>query len=169
MQFSVLKNTAPTFSTVRTDSIFFRLFFLSLTAIWIFGFLSPVITKFIDPFIHFLFSRTYSRICHQDIEKCISVGGESMLVCARCAGIYIGAFLATILNVFTRIPILTLKLIIIFSLPLILDVSFTFSGLYSYSQLIAFITGLSFGSAITFVILAEVKQLISKKIKTNNE
>ncbi len=169
MQLSVLKSTAPFFSSFRTNPILFNFFFLSLLAIWIVGFLSPIVTKIESPLTQFVLSRTYSRVCHQDSSKCILLGGESMLVCARCTGLYFGAFLAGILSTLTRIPVLNYKLIIIFFLPLTLDVFFTFFDIYSYSKWIAFTTALSFGCAITFIIMTEVQELISKEIKVRNE
>jgi uncharacterized membrane protein len=160
LQLSVLKNTAPIHYNFRSSYFLLSIFYLSFLAIWIFGFISPLIEKIENPLIQILLSKAYSGMCHQDSEKCISLAGELMLVCARCAGIYFGALLTGILTSLTRIPELNLKHLTILSLPLILDVSFTIAALYSYSKFIAFITGLSFGCAITFIILAEVKQLI---------
>lgn len=162
LQISVLKNTALTISNFRSANISFTIFLILLLSIWIFGFLSPLIAKIENPFIQFLLARIYSRVCHQDAAKCISLGGEIMFVCSRCAGIYFGALSAGILALLYKIPELTLKHLTILSLPLMLHVALTFTGIYSYSKMIAFITGICFGSAVSLIFFSEVKQLISK-------
>ena len=39
----------------------------------------------------------YAPICHQKIERTLSLLGEPMAVCSRCAGLYFGAALAVLL------------------------------------------------------------------------
>jgi len=39
----------------------------------------------------------YAPICHQKIERTLSLLGEPMAVCSRCSGLYFGAALAVLL------------------------------------------------------------------------
>lgn len=88
----------------------------------------------------------YSLVCHQDHHKVITDGVYSMLVCARCAGIYSGAFLASLTNIFLGKPIgIQRKILFIAAIPMLFDVIGTTAGLYIYSKTGAFLTGFLFG------------------------
>jgi uncharacterized membrane protein len=82
-----------------------------------------------------------------------------MLVCARCAGIYFGAFISAIFSLFIFIPFISKKLLMISILPLLLDVFFTTTGVYSYSQFLSFVTGIIFGIAICLFTMEELENL----------
>ena len=91
-----------------------------------------------------------------------------MLVCARCAGIYFGALITGLLFLFNRISELKIKVLVIVSIPLLLDVCLIFLGAYKYSQTIALITGLAFGSIIYLFLLSELENIfVNKAIKRN--
>ena len=92
-----------------------------------------------------------------------------MLVCARCVGIYFGALSAGLLGLFYAIPLLSTRVLLVSTLPLIADVILTFSRVYSYSQLTAFTTGLIFGSVLYLFLLNELEYLFSRKIYLGNE
>ncbi len=141
---------------------------LSFLIIWIIGFLQPLLLTQNNSLTNYLLAKTYSRVCHQESSKCILIGNESMLVCARCAGIYLGALITGLLFLFNRIPELKIKLLVIASIPLLLDVCLMFLGFYNYSQTIAFITGLAFGSIVYLFLLSEIENIfLNKSIKRN--
>ena len=141
---------------------------LSILIIWIIGFLQPLLLTQTNSLTNYLLAKTYSRVCHQESSKCILIGNESMLVCARCAGIYFGALIIGLLFLFNRIPELKIKILVIASIPLLLDVCLILLGAYKYSQTIALITGLAFGSIIYLFLLSELeKNFINKSIKRN--
>jgi len=87
-----------------------------------------------------------------------------MLVCARCAGIYSGALIAGLLSLLLIVPSISRRILILSSIPLAMDVFFTFTGVYNYSQLLAFATGLAFGGIIYLLIVSELENLFSNKI-----
>ena len=118
---------------------------------------------------NFLLSKSYSTVCHQESAKCISLGSETMLVCARCAGIYFGALSAGLLGLFYTIPLLSIRVLMVSALPLLADVFLTFSGVYAYSQLAAFATGLILGSVVYLFLLKELENLFSNKSLVGNE
>jgi uncharacterized membrane protein len=111
-----------------------------------------------------LLSRIYSTVCHQESVKCISIGGINMLVCSRCTGIYTGALIAGLFSLLVTLPEINKKILILSTIPLTMDVLFTFTGVYSYSKSIAFSTGLAFGSTIYLLIISELENLFSNKL-----
>ncbi len=97
-------------------------------------------------FFHLFFNHLFSFVCHQDAEKLISFWGKSTLLCTRCSGIYFGAFLFSIVNIFTKqAKSIKTKLLFFSAIPLIFDVTFTSFGIYNYSKIIAFSTGIVLG------------------------
>lgn len=92
-----------------------------------------------------------------------------MLVCARCAGIYLSAFIAGLSSLLIITPLIDRRVLILAALPLVIDVLFTFAGVYSYSKSVAFITGFTFGSAAYLVFITELENLFSNKLLKGNE
>ncbi len=75
------------------------------------------------------------------------------MVCARCTGIYMGAFASSILFFFVSIKKeLSIKYLFLFSVPLIVDIILYSIGIYHYSKVMALITGLLLGSAGFFYL-----------------
>lgn len=123
------------------------LFFLII--IWVFG----VFIEFFIPlqnnlaYIFPFFEGIYSTVCHQQPAKLININGHQTLVCARCTGIYLGGLLSSFILLFiSKTNFKNGKLMLVASLPMLIDVIFYSSNLYNYSVNIAFITGLFFGS-----------------------
>jgi uncharacterized membrane protein len=116
-----------------------------------------------------VFSRVYSNVCHQENAKCISVGNASMMVCSRCAGIYFGAFTAGLLSLLLIVPSISGRVLILSAIPLGMDVLLVLTGVYTYSQGIAFVTGLIFGGIVYLFLLNELENLFSKKPSQGNE
>ena len=116
-----------------------------------------------------LLSRVYSKICHQESVKCISIGNASMMVCARCAGIYFGSFTAGLLSLLLIVPSISKRVLILSAIPLGMDVLFVLTGFYTYSQSIAFATGLVFGGGVYLFLLNELENLFSNKPYQGNE
>jgi len=148
----------------RPEILLVRVLLLSFLSIWIYGFLLTIITSTDNLISKFLLSRIYSTVCHQESVKCISIGGTNMLVCSRCAGIYTGALIAGLFSLLVTLPEINKKILILSTIPLTMDVFFTFTGVYSYSKSIAFSTGLAFGSIIYLLIISELENLFSNKL-----
>ena len=133
--------------------------FLIFISIWCLGIISPVIFHHENAFIiakPFL-NQVYSTVCHQVNEKTISYEGEDLFVCSRCAGIYFGLFIVGLAAFFLRKNIKnSFYLVLIFSLIMLLDVSFSTIGVYSYSKLAALLTGLLLSSAIFLFVLDQL-------------
>ena len=136
---------------------FIRLLLLSFLIIWTLGFIQPKLLTQNNSLTNYFLEKIYSRVCHQENGKCIIIANDSMLVCARCAGIYFGALVIGLLTLIQSFPALKIKVLIIASLPILLDVCFTFLGVYKYSQPIAFFTGLAFGGTVYLFLLSELE------------
>ena len=153
----------------RPKIILVRLLLLFFLSIWIYGFLLPVITSTDNLISKFVLSRIYSTVCHQESVKCISIGGTTLLVCSRCAGIYTGALISGLLSLLVTLPEINKKILILSTIPLTMDVFFTFTGVYTYSRSMAFSTGLAFGTIIYLLNISELENLFSKKTLVGNE
>ena len=146
-----------------------RFLLLSFLSIWILGFLLPTISSSDNLMAKFLLSKIYSTVCHQESAKCISISGSSMLVCARCAGIYTGALTAGLIGLILIVPSISRRICMLSLMPLLIDVFFTFTGVYNYSQGMAFATGLIFGNVVYLFLLSELENLFSNKLYLGNE
>ena len=136
-----------------------RFLLLSSLSIWILGFLLPAISSANNLMTNFLLSKIYSTVCHQESAKCISIGGATMLVCSRCAGIYAGAFTAGLFSLILIVPSISRKIFMFSLIPLVIDVFFTLAGIYNYSQSLAFATGFIFGNVVYLFLQSELENL----------
>ncbi len=117
--------------------------------IWCIGIYSEILANISNSFLFVVipFKFIGSLVCHQDTSKLIELNGMHSLVCARCSGIYSGAFLASLFFLFNSIRNdLSYKWLIIAVIPSVLDIIFYTSGLYEYSKIISFCCGLLLGS-----------------------
>jgi uncharacterized membrane protein len=141
--------------------VLFRLTLFTLMLIWSIGILYPMFpAENHDKFIEFLLAAVYSTVCHQQAEKCISIDGSRMLVCARCAGIYSGALFIALTAILLKK--LRINNTILFTALTVLcaDVLSVFIGIYDYSKIIAFTTGMFFGISIYLYLLIELENFL---------
>jgi uncharacterized membrane protein len=104
-----------------------------------------------------------SDICHQIGYKSFIINNLQFLVCARCTGIYSGAFTASTIslileNIFPK----SIKYLALASLPLLLDVIFTTLEIYPYYKVLSFSTGIVFGYAVFYYILTGFEKLFAE-------
>lgn len=139
-----------------------KLVIVLLVLIWCLGIFSEWLIPFNNkitialPFLH----KTYSLVCHQIKTKLITNGTYETMVCARCTGIYLGSLISSIVLIFFNFKkSLGIKLLLIFSAPMLLDVFLYTINVYSYSKLIAFSTGLFFGSVGFLYLYNGLRQL----------
>lgn len=135
---------------------------LFVSAVWIAGFsLLPFLPKdnslqAIYPFLKV----NYARVCHQQSDKCFRINGSYFLVCARCTGIYIGAFFGLFFSLFpfTKYFRSTYKYFVVFSIIMFIEVLINNFLLGSYNKTSALFTGYLFSFfAVNFVIF-EIKR-----------
>ena len=143
-----------------------RSYSLILFFLLLFWCLGIFIEWFININQHFVFAlpylqKTYSLVCHQEKNKLLLLGGIETLTCARCTGIYLGLLVSSLFVLFT-IPKwrLHIRVLLIASVPMIIDVLLTALNIYSYSKLIALSTGLLLGSVGFFYLYNGLNNLI---------
>jgi len=127
------------------------------------GLLIPIITNIKNPLISYVINKVYSTVCHQENIKCISYLGHRMFVCARCAGIYSGAFIVAIVELRFIFPELPLKLLFVSVTPLLIDVALTTTRTYEYSKILAFLTGIISGFVIYLFVIKELENFVINK------
>ncbi len=90
---------------------------------------------------------TYHLVCHQETAKLIHLFGTTTLLCSRCTGIYIGGLLGISALLFVKRKLfLPTKFLLYSSIPMFIDVALVMLGVYSYSKIVAFLTGVLLGS-----------------------
>ncbi len=155
-------NTAEKYITFRAEIIFlFRILIFIFLALWCAGILFPLLFKHTDNFlIQFIVNKLYSGICHQQEEKCLTIGGVQLLVCARCTGIYFGALVSAIFLLQKKMIKIN-RFILSTALALILaDVGLVQIGLYSYSYVLALISGLILGAPVYLYLMRELENFL---------
>jgi uncharacterized membrane protein len=166
---SKIKN--PPITGIARDYTFFfiKVIMIFLVFIWILGFMQPILFTQNDSLTNYFLKRIYSPVCHQEINKCINIANHGMFVCARCAGIYFGALVASITALLFQIPYPKLKHLLIAVLPLFFDVIFSSIGIYPYSKILACGTGLIFGYIVFLFLLNEIENFFTDKSIKRNE
>lgn len=148
----------------RYNQKYLVIFFLFIL-IWCIGIISPTIFHSEKSFLiakPFL-NQVYSTVCHQQYAKTISIGGESIFVCSRCAGIYIGLLLASAISLFIILRIKTFNFLLLTVVLLLLDVTLSSYKIYSYSKVLASLTGFLFSSAIFLFFIDEMRNYQSSR------
>lgn len=136
------------------------IFFLTLT-VWVSGIISSTIINI--PGYNFIVNIFFSTTCHQNPDKTFILNSGFLPVCSRCFGIYSGAFICSLLVLFQDKKFkLTLHPFILFSSVLLTDVVLVLLNIYRYSQMIAFTTGIFFGSTVFLYILSVFENSFSK-------
>ena len=144
--------------TTEKQNYFIRYLLLFSLLFWCAGFFLPAFSlEFTGiSFIHFAVKSIYSTVCNQSNTATFSVNDHLLFVCARCTGLYLGAFTAAVFSFFIKNKVdLSLKPLIIFSLPMLIDALSVRLNIYDYSKIVAFITGILCGSII-FIYILEV-------------
>jgi len=137
----------------------YLIIFFIFICLWCFGIISPIIFQhekvyqLVKPFLNL----AYSQVCHQSHEKTISIWGENIFVCSRCAGIYLGILLTGFLAIiFSTTPLRIFYFLLLSLILMFIDVSSTTIGIYNYSKSFALLTGLLSGSALLLFVLEQL-------------
>lgn len=101
--------------------------------------------------------KAFSYLCHQIPDRSFHLAGEQFAVCSRCTGLYAGFTLATL-----SFPLFqslrrtdTPRIIWLFAsaLPLAIDFSLTYFGVWQNNHFTRFTTGALFGAVAAIYIL----------------
>ena len=109
--------------------------------------------------------KVFSFVCHQIPERSFRLAGHQFAVCSRCTGLYSGFAVAALVYPLAR----SLKRtdtprrlwLILAAVPLAIDFSLTYFGVWSNTHLTRFSTGALLGAVAVFYIIPGLIELSS--------
>ncbi len=114
----------------------------------------------------------FSYLCHQLPERSLHLEGRQLAVCSRCTGLYFGFALSVLLyplaRSLKRVDTPSLWWLLLAAVPVILDWSLTFSGLWENTHLSRFLTGALFSVvAAVYIVpgLVDLGQSLSRHLR----
>lgn len=116
--------------------------------------------------------RAFGALCHQLPDRSYFIDGHKLAVCSRCTGLY-GGFAITLLCYplirslrTTAVP--ARKWLVLATLPLLIDFSLTFFGLWENTHTSRLITGFLLGSAAVFYVMPGIIDLSFRALRTRS-
>jgi uncharacterized membrane protein len=107
--------------------------------------------------------QAFSYVCHQIPERSLFIAGHPLAVCSRCAGIYIGFAVALpfypLLRSLRDVETPQRKWLVMGALPLALDFSLGFLGVWQNTHLSRFATGALLGAVAVFYVMPGLADL----------
>jgi uncharacterized membrane protein len=106
---------------------------------------------------------SFGLLCHQLPERSFFILGNKFAVCSRCTGLYLG-FVVTLalyplLKSIRRTHLPARKWLIAASIPLLIDFSVTFFGVWENTHATRFLTGMLLGSVMVFYVMPGIVEL----------
>jgi len=107
--------------------------------------------------------RGFSKVCHQLPERSFFIAGYPVAVCARCSGLYIGFAGAMLIYPLARSLRETdapaRKWLFLSAMPMAVDFTLGYSGLWANTHASRFITGLLLGAVAVFYVMPGLMDL----------
>ena len=114
--------------------------------------------------------RGFSVLCHQRPDRSYFIDGHEFGVCSRCTGIYFGFALTLLAYPLLRSLRTTTtparKWLLLAALPLVIDFSLTFFGVWENTHTSRLVTGLLLGSVAVFYVMPGVADLSLRALQT---
>ena len=112
----------------------------------------------------------FSPLCHQRPDRSYFIEGHKLGVCSRCTGIYFGFALTLLAYPLVRPLRKTTtparKWLFLAALPLAVDFSLTFFGIWENTHTSRLLTGLLLGSVAVFYIMPGIADLSLRALQT---
>lgn len=147
------------FSSQKTDGARLAyMLILALSGLWL-AFIAapPVLFKSQYVISALIIHKSFSAICHQMPERSFHLFGFPLAVCARCTGIYLGAFIGVVCYPFIRnlscFSFPSRRWLILALIPISIDFIGGVSGLLVNTHLSRALTGLMAGSVASFYLI----------------
>ena len=106
---------------------------------------------------------TFSFVCHQIPERSFHLAGHQFAVCSRCTGLYSGFAIAGLIYPLVRSLRRTdtprRLWLFLAPLPLLIDFSLTYFGIWQNTHASRFLTGALLGSVAVFYIMPGLIEL----------
>jgi len=111
----------------------------------------------------FAIYRPFGVLCHQLPERSFFIAGHQLAVCARCTGLYVGFVLVLMLYPLVRSLRVTTtpdrKFLFWAAVPLVVDFSLTFFGIWENTHTSRFLTGLLLGGVTVLYVVPGMVEL----------
>ena len=112
----------------------------------------------------------FGALCHQRPDRSFFIDGHKFGVCARCTGIYFGfAFTLLVYPLVRSLRTVTTparKWLLLAALPLAIDFSLTFFGIWENTHTSRLLTGLLLGSVAVFYVMPGIADLSLRALRT---
>ena len=109
--------------------------------------------------------KIFSFVCHQIPERSFHLAGHQFAVCSRCTGLYTGFAVAALVyplaRSLTRTDTPRRRWLILAAVPLLIDFSLTYFGVWSNTHLTRFSTGALLGAVAVFYVMPGLVELSS--------
>src|SRR5439155_7629611 len=109
--------------------------------------------------------KVFSFVCHQIPERSFRLAGHQFAVCSRCTGLYTGFAVAALsyplARSLTRTDAPRRRWLILAAVPLLIDFSLTYFGVWSNTHLTRFSTGALLGAVAVFYVVPGLVELSS--------
>ena len=116
--------------------------------------------------------RAFGALCHQLPERSYFIDGHKLAVCSRCTGLYGGFALIVLAYPLIRSLRTTatpaVKWLVLAALPLLIDFSLTFFGVWENTHTSRLITGFLLGSAAVFYVMPGILDLSFRALRTRS-
>jgi uncharacterized membrane protein len=117
--------------------------------------------------------RAFSALCHQLPERSYFLDGHKLAVCSRCAGIYAGFALTLLayplLRSLRTTAVPARKWLVLATLPLLIDFSLPFFGLWENTHTSRLITGFLLGGTAVFYVMPGIVDLSFRALRTRSK
>jgi uncharacterized membrane protein len=135
--------------------------------------IAPLAAANNHPGVAFVLYRGFGTFCHQLPERSFFIAGHQFAVCARCTGLYAGFTLMLLAYPLVR-PIRSavlppMKWLFMAAVPLSVDFSLTFLGIWENTHTSRLLTGLLLGAVTVFYIVPGIVELSSRVGRTKTD
>jgi uncharacterized membrane protein len=121
----------------------------------------------------FAIYRAFGTLCHQIPERSYFIDGHKFAVCSRCTGIYFGFAFTLLLYPLVRSLRNTeappRSVLILSVLPLAIDFSLTFFGIWENTHTSRLLTGALLGSVAVFYVMPGIADLSLRSLTKRTE
>jgi uncharacterized membrane protein len=155
----------------KTTKIILSTYILTVSVFSFFGsgiILAPYLRSISSAWASLVYA-VYAPFCHQIPERSMNCFDQSLAVCSRCLGIYLGVFLGLILYPIIRgsrqVRVPEPKVFFSFSVPLALDAAANVLRLWQSPNAVRLATGLLWGVLLPFYFIAGVVDFFEQRQK----
>jgi uncharacterized membrane protein len=142
---------------------------IASASVWLAGIAAAPLLLARGSKISILLYGLFSPLCHQKPERCFFLAGFPLAVCARCTGVYAGAWLGLAVRPFVRalsdLRPPRIAAFLALSFPLALDGAGNILGAWNSPPLVRFVSGLLGGLLLPFFFLAGIGALFAPRAK----